>query len=339
MVPFVILLALGLYLLHKQSQGYRLQTIWGLFTIIVIALIVFLPLLRYMVENPDAVLYRAMTRIGDLERPLPGPAWQIFLQNLWNSLTMFAWNDGDTWPISITHRPVLDVVTSVFFHLGIVLLIIRYIRQRHWLDIFTLVSIPMLMMPSILSLSFPGENPSLNRSAAAIVPVFLIVALALDGFLTALESVSASIWNKRFAWAGGIFLLAWASLQNYDLVFNQYKKMYDSNSWNTTEIGQIVKDFTELTGNADTAWLVGYPHWVDSRLVMINAGFPSRDNAIWPENFQATLDDPRPKLFIINLNDLADIEALESLYPAGWLMEYESKYENKNFMLFFVPAR
>ena len=337
--PFVILLAIGLYLLHKQSEGYRQQTIWGLFTFIIIALIVFLPLLRFMMENPDIVLYRAMTRIGDLERPLPGPAWQIFLQNFWNSLTMFGWDDGEIWPISIPHRPVLDVVTSVFFHLGVVLLTIRYIRQRHWMDVFTLISIPMLMMPSILSLTFPGENPSLNRSAAAIIPVFLVVGLAFGGFLTALESVSASIWNKRFAWAVGIFLLAWASLQNYDLVFNQYKKQYDLSSWNTSEMGEVVHSFTELTGRPDTVWLVGYPYWVDSRLVMINAGFPLRDNAILPQNFQDTLDDPRPQLFLVNINDLASAEALKSQYPAGWLMEYKSKYENKDFMLFFVPAR
>ena len=314
-VPFVILLAVGLYLLHKQSEGYRLQTIWGLFTIIVIALIVFLPLLKYITENPDIVLFRAMTRLGDLERPLPGPAWQIFLQNFRNSLTMFSWDNGEIWPISIPHRPVLDVVTAVFFHLGVVLLTIRYIRQRHWLDLFTLISIPMLMMPSILSLSFPGENPSLNRSAAAIVPVFLVVGLAFDGFLTALESVSASLRSKRLAWSAGIILLAWASLQNYDLVFNQYKRLYDSSSWNTTEMGAVVHDFAELTGSADTAWLVGYPYWVDSRLVMINAGFPSQDNAIWPDKFEDTLADPRPKLFLININDLVDIEALQAYTP------------------------
>jgi hypothetical protein len=252
---------------------------------------------------------------------------------------MFGWDNGEVWPISIPHRPALDVVTAVFFHLGALLMILRYLRQRHWMDLFTLASIPMLMMPSILSLSFPGENPSLNRSAAAIVPVFLIVALAFDGFLTALESVSAAILNKRFAWAMGVFLLACASLQNYDLVFNQYKKQYDLFSWNTTEMGQVVHDFIELTGSPDTAWLVGYPYWVDSRLVMINAGYPLRDNAIWPENFPGTLDDPRPKLFLVNISDLAAINALQSMYPDGWLMEYESKYENKNFMLFFVPAQ
>jgi len=333
-VPIVLVLAVVLYLIHAQSKGFRRQAIWGLFALGVIALIVFVPLLRYMTEHPEMVLFRAMTRLGDLEQPLPGPAWQIFLNNLWRSLTMFAWDNGEVWPISIPHRPVLDVVSAVLFHLGVVLMIIRYIRQRHWYDIFTLLSIPLLMLPSILSLAFPGENPSLNRSGAAIIPVFLIIGLAFDSFLTALESNG----SRRLAWTMGIFLLAWASLQNYDLVFNKYRKQYDLSAWNTTEMGEVVHSFAELTGSSDTAWLVGYPHWVDSRLVMINAGFPLRDNAIWPDGFQGTLADPRSKLFLININDTADIEALQSLYPQGQLQQYKSKYEGKDFMLFIVPA-
>ena len=338
-VPFMILVAIGLYLLHRQSEGYRRQAIWGLFMIVIASFIVFLPLLRYMTIDPDIVLYRAMTRIGDLEQPLPGPAWQIFLLNLRNALTMFAWDNGEIWPISVPHRPVLDVVTSVFFHLGVVLMVVRYIRQRHWFDIFTLISIPLLMMPSILSLSFPSENPSLNRTAAAIVPVFLVVALSFDGFLRALEAAASHSWNRRLAWAVGFFLVIWAGLQNYDLVFNQYRKLYDASSWNSSEMGALVRSFSELTGSADTTWVVGYPHWVDSRLVMINAGYPSRDNAIWPDNFSDTLEDPRPKLFMLNINDLPAAEALQSLYPNGWLTEYQSKYETKNFLLFFVPAQ
>ena len=338
-VPVVVLLAIGLYLLHRQSEGYRQQAIWGLFIIIILSFIVFIPLLSYMIENPNIVFYRALTRIGNLEQPIPGAPWQIFLQNLRNSLTMFAWDNGEIWPISIPHRPVLDVVTAVFFHIGVILLILRYIRQRHWFDIFTLLSIPMLMMPSILSLSFPGENPSLNRSAAAIIPVFLVVGLSFDSFLTALVSVSTTIWARRFVWGIGIFLFMWSAFQNYDLVFNQYRKQYDLSSWNTSEMGKVIDGFIDVTDSPDTAWLVGYPHWVDSRLVMINAGYPFQDNAIWPENFKDTLDDPRPKLFIINPNDNAAVDALQSLYPDGWLRDYKSKYENKDFLLFFVPAR
>jgi hypothetical protein len=120
------------------------------------------------------------------------------------------------------------------------------------------------MLPSILSLTFPAENPSLNRAAGAMVPVFLIVGFAFDGFLRALEAASASVWNKRLAWGIGLFLVVWAALHNYGLVFNQYRELYDVSAWNTTEMGEVVRSFAELTGSPDTAWLVGYPHWADA---------------------------------------------------------------------------
>ena len=88
---------------------------------------------------------------------------------------MFNWSDGDTWVHSIVFRPALDVVSGALFMIGIVLVVIRYIRQRHWQDLFLLVAIPLLELPSILSLAFPNENPVLTRTGAALIPVFLIV--------------------------------------------------------------------------------------------------------------------------------------------------------------------
>ncbi len=336
-VPLVILVAIGLYLLHKQSKGYRQQAIWGLFALVIISFIVFIPLLRYILENPQGVIFRSMSRLGTWEQPLPGPAWQIFLDNLRKSLTMFSWDDGNTWPISVPNIPVLDVISSALFHLGVVLVAIRYIRQKNWTDIFTLISIPLLMLPSILSLAFPAENPSLSRSAGAIIPVFLIIGLALDGLLKLIESMSASSWNKGLAWLVGLVLLVGACAQNYDLVFNQYRELFDASAWNTSEVGQVVRDFTHMEGTAKTQWLVAYPYWVDSRLVMINAGFPTQDDAIMPENLKSTQAEPGAKLFILNTQDNPSLETLKSLYPGGWMTEYQSKYPNKNFLMFLVP--
>jgi len=336
-VPLVILIAIGIYLLHKQSRGYRLQTAWGLFALVMISFIIFMPLLRYIIENPQVVIFRSMSRLGTWEQPLPGPAWQIFLDNFRKSLTMFSWDDGQTWPISVPNIPVLDAISAALFHLGVVLLAIRYVRQKNWTDIFTLISIPVLMMPSILSLAFPAENPSLSRSAGAIIPVFLIVGLALDGLLTLIESMSASAWNKRLAWLVGMALLVGASAQNYDLVFNQYRELYDASAWNTSEVGQVVRNFSQMEGTSKTQWLVAYPYWVDSRLVMINAGFPTQDDAVMPENLKDTQGGSGAKLFILNMQDNPSLEALRSLYPKGWVTEFTSKYSNKDFLMFLVP--
>lgn len=338
-LPIVILIAVGIYLLHAQSRGLRKQTVWGLLVLAVVALMVFLPLLRYSLDNPEAFSYRSFSRMGSVERPLPGPAGEIFLKNLWKSLTMFAWDDGEIWVISVTHRPALDVISAALFYLGVVLVLVRYIRRRHWLDLFLLLSIPLLMLPSILSLAFPGENPALNRLAGAIVPVFLIVAIALDGLMTVFQNRLSPAWGAKVAWGLALGCLALASLQNYSLVFDEYQRVFELSSWNTSEMGQVIKSFTTSVGSPDTAWVVAFPHWVDTRLVGMNAGYPLKDYAIWSDQLAETLSDPRAKLFLVKPEDAQGLSTLQSLYPQGVLQEYTSRVEKHNFYMFFVPPQ
>jgi len=336
-LPFVVVVAVALYLIHSQSKGYRRQTIFGFMLLLLLAFIVFLPLFRYALEDPGMFNYRILSRISSSERPLSGPAWQIFLENLWNAMTMFAWSNGETWVHSIPHRPALDIVTAAIFYLGIVLVIIRYLRKRHWLDIFLVLSIPLLMMPSIMSLAFPSENPSLNRTAGAIIPVFLVVGLGIDGLLTGLESNLSKAWGKRLAGVVGLSLLIWSSMQNYDLVFNQYYEQFRLSAWNTSEVGHVIRSYTDSVGTPDSAWVVGSPHWVDTRLVGINAGYPTKDYAIWPEHFHNTLTVDAPKMFIIRAEEETSLSLLQEIYPEGWLTLYKSKVPTKDFYIFFVP--
>lgn len=335
-VPLVVLLAIGLVLIHRDSIGTRRRVLIHLVLLVLVALLVFLPLLRFWIENPEMFGYRAFTRLGSVERPLPGPAWAIFLQNLWRALTMFGWNDGEIWPVSVTNRPALDIVMAVCFHLGVILLFVRYLRRRNWLDLFILLSIPLLMLPSILSLAFPSENPALNRTAGAIVPVFIVAALAFESLLRGMESRINSLGGRRLGLIVGAFLLFWSGLQNYDLVFNQYQRSYSLSSWNSSEIGHVLRNLITTVVQEPNAYVVAYPHWVDTRLVGINAGYPTRDFAIWPEDFSKTLDQQGSKVFIIRPDDVDALKALQLLYPQHLLQLYDSKSENKDFYIFLA---
>jgi 4-amino-4-deoxy-L-arabinose transferase-like glycosyltransferase len=337
-VPFVLVILFGVYLLHAQARGKRSASITAFILLAAVSFLVFLPLFRYMVDNPDMFGYRALTRLGTTERPFPGPVGLIFLSNLWNAVTMFFWTNGDIWVHSVVNRPALDVVTAALLFSGEVLLLVRYLRNRRWQDILMLLSIPLLMMPSILSLAFPNENPSLNRTGGAIVPVFITAAVALDGFITAFWSrVRGGVGRAAVVAFIGI-LLSWSMFQNYDLVFRQFKEQFMQGAWNTYEIGKVVRSYAESVGTPDTAYVVPYPYWVDTRLVGINAGYPDRDYALWPESFPATKEDPRAKLFILKQEDQADIGTLKTLYPTGRLEYYQAMpYKGKDFWMFFVP--
>jgi hypothetical protein len=303
---------------------------------VLVSLIIFLPLLRFAIEYPGLFDLRAFSRLGTTERPLPGPALIIFLKNLWNASIMYFWSDGQIWVHSVTNRPALDFISAALFFLGTALSLVRYIRQRTWQDLVLLLSIPLLMMPSILSLAFPDENPALNRAAGAIVPVFLVVAISLDGLMSALEKRVLSKAGAILSWSLAIFLIFLSALDNYNLVFNQYQRAYELSSWNTSEMGEVVYDFGAMYGSTETAYVVPYPYWVDTRLVGMNAGDPTRDYAIPPDQIPATLNDPRPKIFLVNLEDQINLDLLRQLFPLGNLSTYESRL-GKDFYVYVVP--
>jgi len=337
-VPLVVLVAVGLYLIHSQSKGFRKQTVIFFLILILVSLMIFLPLLRYWLENPEMFSYRAFTRLGSIESPLPVSAGIIFIKNLWNAMIMFFWSNGEIWPVSVPHRPALDVVSAALFFIGMILLATRYIRKRNWLDLFLILSVPLLMLPSILSLAFPSENPTLNRTAGALVPVFLIIGLSVEGFISSIESRISRPVSKIIIWVVGFLFLFWAGFQNYDLVFNQYQQNYAQSSWNTSEIGGAIRDFTVSIGSQENAFVVAYPHWVDTRLVGINAGVPTRDFAIWPDDLPKTLNSTGPKIFIVKIDDMDSLVKLQDLYPSGVVQRYNSADENKDFFQYFVLA-
>jgi hypothetical protein len=251
---------------------------------------------------------------------------------------MFFWSDGDVWVHSVPYRPALDLISAALLFLGIILLLVRYIRHQHYKDLFWILSIPVLLIPSILSLAFPNENPNLNRTAAAYIPAFIICGIALDAILSGLRMNIRGKMGAITSISIGVVLITLSALQNYNLVFHQYRQLYLNSSWNTSEMGLVIKGFAQSVGSAENAWVIPYPHWVDTRLVGINAGYPTRDTAVSHEDLAQTQNNPGAKMFIINREDTAGVDILREIYPQGRLREYRSRVDTKNFYLFLVPA-
>ena len=340
-VPFVVIAAFVIYWLHSQSKGARQILPAWLTTVGLASLVVFLPLLRYWMDNPEIFGFRAMSRMSGMEHALPGPAYQIFFSNVWKALKMFNLDDGEIWVNSVPHRPALDVITAALFALGIILVFVRYARKRHWLDLFLLVSIPILQMPSTLSLAFPGENPALNRSGGAYILVFLIGAMALDGLLT---SFGRGRMRSVLMWSMTGLLLVISASQNYDLVFHQYTDSFKQGSWNSSDMGGVISQFERDYGRTDTVWIVPFPYWVDTRLPAVWAGIPNRDMAMWRENLPTTLELTGPKLFLVRanlenpeFNDQETLDALRALYPNGQQRLFDSDVPGHDFWIYFVP--
>ena len=336
-LPVVVVIAVILFLIHKQSKGIRNQTVNAFIILVIASFILFLPLFKYTMVNPEAVSYRMMTRLTSSERAITEPIGEIFLKNLWNAETMFFYSNGGTWVHSIPNRPALDMVSAGLYLLGSIIVLIQYLKYRNWEDLFLLLAVPLLMMPSILSLAFPDENPSLNRTAGAIIPVFILVAIGFERVFYSVWRVARRNRYKFVVSFAGIFLFLISTLINHDLVFNQFDKQFMAGAWNTSQIGSIIKNFAGSTGNADRAYVVPSPHWVDTRLVGINAGYPTKDYALWPEQFNQLNIDDGEKLVILKPDNQDALSLLETMFPNGILYNYDSGFEGKDFYIYHIP--
>lgn len=340
-VPIMVVVTIFLFWLHNRSkENLSKATVWlGIITFV--SLIIFLPLLRVWMQQPAIFNFRTMSRLTNLEvGDNMASGWSllgVFWKNVWDGLLMFNWDSGNIWVNTLPHTPSLDLVGGAAFVLGVVLVLMRYLEKRRWEDGFLLFGLPVLMLPSTLVLAFPQENPAPNRAGGAAVVVFILVALALEAILRSIRQNVKRRAGQGLMAVAGVLLALIAIGHNYNLTFNQFPKQYTAGSWNTSELGAVIKQFTDTVGSPDQAWVVAYPHWVDTRLVGINAGFPTRDFAIWPEDFGLTQTITSPKLFLLKPEDEAGLAALEELYPDGQLSLYDAELLTKDFFIYFVP--
>ncbi len=337
-MPIVAGAALLIFLLHKPDAELRRRSLIGFALLALVALVICTPLLRYAVEHPDMFAQRMSSRMFETERGYPESVLVTFFSNVWNGLRMFNYSGGTIWTVGLRDAPAFDLVSAALLLLGVIVVAVRYVRTRSWMDLFLLLAIPLMMLPSTLSLAFPEENPAMNRASGAWIPAFIVCALALDAFLYGMKDKLGGNPGLRVAQVSGAAVLVVVAALNYALFFGDYIQAYFQNSWNSSEMGKVIADYAGSFGSLDSAWVVAYPYWVDTRLVAMDAGNPSTDYGIWPEQLSNTLAAPTPKLFILKADDEGGLSTLQQLYPKGIETFHQSRVGGKEFLTYLVPA-
>jgi len=332
-LPALVLMIGLVFILHNRKQS---DVKFGLESMVVVAGIsfaIFLPLFRFWMENPDLFNYRSFSRLiptGENESSV----FLIFIKNTWRAITMFFYDNGEIWVHSIPNRPALDIITASLFFTGIIYSIKKYKKQRRWLEISLLISIPILMLPSILSVAFPGENPCLNRTAGVYPVVFIFTGIGLTGLFETINGVNSSRLKKIFSGTLLIIIIIISIVSNFQLVFDKYHTQFLLNSWNTSELGSVIRVFIDQNHSEQNAFVIPYPHWVDTRLVGMQAGLPRKDFALPSEAIPNTKEIVENKLFLINPEDSESLELLKKFYPSGIQSIYYSNVPTKEFIIF-----
>ena len=301
-----------------------------------VAMVVFVPLGRFLLERPDLFWQRAASRLVGRQQDSP---LATFADNVLREALAFNWKGDPVWVNGVPYDPFLGKVVGAFFVLGLVYAAFAVTRRRTAPYGYLLLGIPLLTLSSTLSLAFPQENPSLVRSAPAIPVVFLVAALPLA---LAWQRLEALVPDRAGRVAGAAMLAAlvvYLGVLGYQRYFVDYDLEHRRSSWNSSEVAAVMKGFVQSVGDLEHAYLKSWPHWVDHRNVGIQMGNPAWNNVVMSdEAFAQHRADPAPKLYVLNVNDRQGLARLQAVFPEGTWRVQRGHTPGKEFVVFFVPG-
>ncbi len=306
------------------------------------SVIFFLPLLRYMIDEPEIFWSRAASRAVP-EAMSAGEMLGVFLGNLADVALAFSFI-GDVVAINtVPNSAVLGWLTGGLFVLGVAVLGWGALVERDLRPVYLAVTLFVLLLPSTLSIAFPVENPSVVRMGGAPPVVMMIAALPLYVWAVVAHRVGARVgpgWSRGLPAAGIVVVLAAASAYGAHWYFVRYPHSYVNIAWNTSDMGRTIRQWVERGGDLEHAHHVPFKYWADTRLIALHAGDFSWHNDLWkPERLAPQARSGEARLFLLHPGDTEHLSTLEELFPHGRARIEPSSYpgRNREYVVFEVP--
>lgn len=153
---------------------------------LLLALLVFLPYGLYMQQNPEKVNQRISGLTIALEDAVQDNQWNQLGESITATLKTFTIKGDVDWRYHLSGQPIFDPLTGLFFYLGFGLCLWFAFKKDGRAETESPVSTqPAYALIIIWLTAMLGPNliiddkPSFLRAAGAIVPIYLITAVAL----------------------------------------------------------------------------------------------------------------------------------------------------------------
>jgi len=339
-VPLLIVVLCVLKVILDRGPGFQ----WGRFAkhlmlLVITSVLVFLPMVRYMYDEPKMYWYRVLTRTTGLETAMQESKTAVFLDNVKDALLMFNWEGDGVWVHSVPALPALDEISAALFVLGAAYVFYLLLVKRRPLALYLLVTVFIVLLPSTLSIAFPAENPSSLR-ASGVIPL-MVVFVAMPVYLVGCQVVRALRGGTGVVLVsvlGGAMLLGAARL-NYRTYFVDYYESYRQAAWNASDMARVIRGFGDSLGSIHDVYYVAIPYWIDHRATALMLGDMEWNNLTDTKQAEAHLAEPRNRLYMFHPTDSHTEQWLTEHYPDGRLMRFKSFTPEKDFMVFFAPAR
>ncbi len=338
--PLLVVILLVLKALLDRGPDFE----WSEFlangvTLVTTSVLFYLPMFRYMYDEPRMLWYRVLTRTTNLERQLESPV-QVFVSNVKRALLMFNWMGDGAWTASIPVRPALDYVSGGLFVLGAAYLLYLLLVKRRPIALYLCICIFVLLLPSTLAIAFPIENPS-NIRASGVIPV-MVLLVALPVYVVSKQLLDAlrggtGLWIALIL--GGL-LLGQAARLNFRLYYVDYDQQYRRAAWNASDMARVMQGFSHSLGSIYDTYLIGTAHWVDHRAIALTLRNMEWNNLIMDmREAEPHLSEARNRLYLFNPTNSTAERWLLDHYPDGRLMRFQASIPEKDFMIFFAPAQ
>lgn len=275
---------------------------------------------------------------------------EMLWRNYKEALVMTMWK-GDIQEISNgSSYPALDAVSNALLILGLGAWVVLVVRRRDLALMIVPLGILIMLLPSTLSVFFYKENPSFTRASGTIPFIFLLAGLPLG--LLAREIIKAGREHLLYYGVSALVIVGFvysAAGSNYETYFDVYRKGYESFWRPYSQIAAPLRDFAESEGSYGNAFYVHTAHWLDHRILGINAG-----DIDWPNGLVYRTDvyaqifknqgtpyqyDPsKPLFFMINRADSDSIAWFNTYFPGGTLREVQIERDPaENYYIYEAP--
>jgi hypothetical protein len=230
---------------------------------------------------------------------------------------MFNWTTDSVWVNTIPDIPTVDAISGALFLLGCTYVVYRLIRFQEWPYLYAIVLFVGGLLPSIMTLAFPQENPSTVRTGAAMPIVAMLIAI--PPYLVA-RSVRASFGGAVGRTAGALLLTATFTttlLVNVDQYFRVYAAQHERSSQHTYEVAQVVNAFLTGGGHQDDVHILPGAYWIDTRLVAIQLGHVEWDPLTALTAVRDSDGIDRERMVIVKPDDRTSLDTLSRWYPSA----------------------
>ncbi len=356
-VVYVISIAVAL-LICRYSWRMRAKYLLNFAVLAFVAGAVFLPMLRYWIEEPDQFTGRATSRLFGDQPTTDEERWTLlreggatFLGNIRNALLMFHYTHDNTWVSSIPGQPALDPVTGAFLVLGAAAWLGLLASERDPVYWFVPVLFFIMILLTALAIAFPIEVPSLQRASGAIPSAYLFAALPVARLCCQIRRALPHALGRGAAITFAVAVIAAAYQYNHDLYFGDFMDNYHRSAQNHSEAGEILQGFAESDGAYGNAFIIASPHWWDHRAVGVEAGAMRWDNSIvgverLPQYLhnglrrtdEYQLQAERDLLFFFAPRNVEAPRLLREWFPDGRPLEIRQEPLEKTFFIYRVPA-